>query len=1064
MPSRIEILFVIVCLVLTGVAYSKDVESSRRVAEAEFQRLTDESVQALRERMKSYVQTIIGTAAYVAASDDVTSAEFETYIRALEIDERLPSIAGLGHAVEVPDTLLDEFAREMRAEGRPDFRIRRRSDKDMHYILKFIEPAAENAKAVGLDLSFADDRVAVLQGSRATRTIQITPPVQLVQEDRSLPGFVTYMPIFTDVSQASGSPIFKGWINAPFVAENLLQGLTLGQGELYHLQVSDKTATQDALSIFDDIENASDLGAYTATQQFDQFGRSWILKFKSTTGFDAAFKSYRPILVLVAGLALTAFLVMILRSFQSRAQFLEDTARQSGLQARARAEENRSIVENAVISVLVLDVAGRILVANQAAQRCFGYTKDEIGEMHFGSLTTKITDPDENHNALGHAKDGRVLELDLQCNQWLTSDGEMRTTAIARDLTDQNKAQRELKRNKSLNDMALKGSEIGVFDIDLTTGLSDVSETWCRIMGYPEGCNGMNTQDLFLALIHPDDLGILQQADLDCIEGRSERSTAEYRLKSRDGGWRWMRSDAVVVERDSNNKALRLIGTQTDVTGLRRDRNALEASERQFRQVLANAPIGMALMDDTGSFRAVNTAFCQLTGRRESALVNGVALAELMPDDDRKTLHKSITALMQSGSASVYTAEHRILCGPDHERWGLVNVSWSFDKNVGSNLFIVQVVDITDQKRLELSKNEFVSTVSHELRTPLTSMKGALGLLTASNDNNLTEGQVRLIEIAGLNASRLTAIVNDILDLEKISSREVAFNLDEMDLAGVVETVVLEMAPFASTHDSSLRVEMSDEGLIVLADMGRTKQVLANLISNACKYSDQDSEVLIKAERLDDKAIVYIQNSGPGVPESFKNHIFKAFSQADSSDTRAKGGTGLGLNITRQIVLRHGGKIGYQSIPDGVTVFWFTMPLSETALQSTPEVAQLPVDPSCTKLAVLLVEDDPDFAATVADALDDFATVSHVKSIAAAKRLVDDAALDVVILDWGLSDGDADQLLDDILTLKPDVQVIALSADTEREADPRLFANMVKSRTDLAAVAAQVNRCQALAS
>lgn len=230
-------------------------------------------------------------------------------------------------------------------------------------------------------------------------------------------------------------------------------------------------------------------------------------------------------------------------------------------------------------------------------------------------------------------------------------------------------------------------------------------------------------------------------------------------------------------------------------------------------------------------------------------------------------------------------------------------------------------------------KDEFVSTVSHELRTPLTSIKGALGMLSHSKDSNLTISQERLIEIAGSNADRLTDIVNDILDLQGISSGQIALSLDELKLADVIETTVREMAPFALTHDNTLCVDLPDKTVSIFGDFGRTKQVLVNLISNACKFSNKNSEVLVKAERLGTMAIIYVQNTGPGVPEKFAPLVFKAFSQADSSDTREKGGTGLGLNISRQIVLRHGGQIGYESRPDGITVFWFTMPLFNSALE-----------------------------------------------------------------------------------------------------------------------------------
>jgi PAS domain S-box-containing protein len=574
----------------------------------------------------------------------------------------------------------------------------------------------------------------------------------------------------------------------------------------------------------------------------------------------------------------------------------------------------------------------------------------------------------------------------------------------------------------------------------------------------------MDTQLNFLSRIHPDDLALVKKADADCIEGRTERSNAEYRLQMPDGGWCWMRSDAVIVERDEDGKALRLIGTQTDITGLRRDRNALEASEKLFRQVLANAPIGMALMEEGGKFIGVNDAFCQLVGREQEDLLDNGQIGDLMPIEDRETVFTAITQMIKDKKSSVYTAEHRIPQPDGGERWGLFNLSWSYDRNRGGNFFITQIIDITDQKKLEILKGEFVSTVSHELRTPLTSIKGALGLLTASMNLNLDKGQARLIDIARSNVDRLTDIVNDILDLEKISSGEISFNIDDLELNDVIETTMREMSPFASTHDNTLRIDLPVDPLIILADQGRTKQVLANLISNACKYSDPNSEVVIKAERINDFAIVYVQNNGSGVPDSFRSSIFKPFSQADSSDTRTKGGTGLGLNITRQIVLRHDGQIGFKSIPGDVTIFWFTMPLSTNALGTTVAPLHSSVPLNASKLAVLHIEDDRDFAEILSGALQEIADVTHARSLATAKRIINQEQLDVVILDWRLSDGDADTLLEEIHLRQPKARIIALSADGERENDSRLFASMVKSRTELATVVAYVNQCQSIAS
>jgi len=1062
--SRFEIFLVLLCLTLTGVLYTTSLQINTNTANAEFKRLAEDNVQALQDRMAIYLQTIKGTAAFIAASDEVTHTDFAAYTKTLEIKEQLPSMSGLGLIVEVPATEIDGFVETIRAGGRPDFQVRRKSNEETHLIIKFMEPSVVNSRAIGIDVNFAPERASVLLRARDTAAPQMTPPIQLVQEDKPRPGFVMFMPILSQISGADAAPQFLGWVNAAFVAENLLQGLTSSQGELYFMQVFDKSGTQEVVSIYDGIGSAPATGKYAADFQLDQFGRTWTLTFTSSTDFDAIFKSNQPLAILVAGTSLTTILLLILRSLQNRAKNLRKLAVLRNRQIKAREEENRAIVENAVTSVIVFDDMGKILVANQAAQQCFGYTESELQALNFHALALEVKQTDGTYNAKGCTKDGSTLELDLQCNQWLTSEGKRRTTAIIRDLTEQNKAQRELKRLKALTDKALQGAEIGIFEIDLRTQRSEVSETWCRIMGYSENCNNVDTQRSFLSRIHPDDLKALEDADAACIEGRTPRSITEFRLKTIDGGWCWMRSDAVVAERDANGNALRLIGTQTDVTELRHDRNALEASELQIRKILESAPIGMAVMDEAGRFRSVNSAFCKLAGHDEEYLITHGRMSEMMPTEDCEIIRQSVRGMISAGNASIYTGEHRIGPEGDDQQWGLLNVSWSFDKNEGTNLFIAQIIDITDQKKLEKIKGEFVSTVSHELRTPLTSIKGALGLLTASEDSDFSTSQTRLIEIAKSNADRLTDIVNDILDLEKISSGEISFDFEDIELSEIVEMVAQEMAPFAVTHDSTLRLDLPPEQLSIFADVGRTKQVLANLVSNACKYSHPDSEVLVKVERLDDMAIVYVQNIGTGVPDSFKGSIFKAFSQADSSDTRAKGGTGLGLNISRQIVRRQGGQIGYESVANGITVFWFTVPLSQSAHDTGAKKFPTEVASGARKLSVLHIEDDYDFAEVVAETLHSFANVSHASSIASARVILNGPPVDAILLDWSLPDGDADNLLADLQRLQPSAKIIALSADAERPADPRLFANMVKSRTDLETVARSVFQCHPMAS
>ena len=392
-------------------------------------------------------------------------------------------------------------------------------------------------------------------------------------------------------------------------------------------------------------------------------------------------------------------------------------------------------------------------------------------------------------------------------------------------------------------------------------------------------------------------------------------------------GWRWMYSDAMPIARDENGRATRLIGTQVGITQLRHARNALEASEAQFRAVLEDAPVCMAVMDERGSFIGVNGALAQLCGYEASVLRNEVQLSDLLVRRDFVQMSRDVRNQQRKDGGKTYQDQLRLRTRNGEVRWGLFNLSWTYDKNRSENVYIAQIVDITDQKRLEQIKNEFVATVSHELRTPLTSLKGALGLLEVEEE--VPESAARLLEIARVNADRLGAIVNDILDLEKISSGDVRFEFGDTALDDLIADTVALMEPVAAAQRKTLVRHAGDHGILVHFDAGRIRQFLSHLVSNACKFSDPQTQVTLRYERQKDCAIIYVENTGPLVPEGFRAQMFEAFTQADGSDTRSKGGTGLGLNIAREIVKRQGGQIGFEQFADRRTVFWFTCPLSE---------------------------------------------------------------------------------------------------------------------------------------
>jgi signal transduction histidine kinase len=222
-------------------------------------------------------------------------------------------------------------------------------------------------------------------------------------------------------------------------------------------------------------------------------------------------------------------------------------------------------------------------------------------------------------------------------------------------------------------------------------------------------------------------------------------------------------------------------------------------------------------------------------------------------------------------------------------------------------------------------KSEFVSTVSHELRTPLTSIRGSLGLLSAGVLGEFPTQARDIIDLAQRNAVRLTALINDILDFERLESGRVEMEIDDVDLQPLFEKSMESVRPVAD--DQMISIVCAPTALRVRADADRIVQVLVNLLSNALKFSPAGSEVGVWAEaRGSNQVRIFVRDRGTGIPVEDHLRIFERFAQVETSDQRGTGGTGLGLAICKAIVEHHGGSIGVDSAPGEGSTFWFELP------------------------------------------------------------------------------------------------------------------------------------------
>lgn len=239
------------------------------------------------------------------------------------------------------------------------------------------------------------------------------------------------------------------------------------------------------------------------------------------------------------------------------------------------------------------------------------------------------------------------------------------------------------------------------------------------------------------------------------------------------------------------------------------------------------------------------------------------------------------------------------------------------------------MIDKLDQH--DKLKNEFIAVLSHELRTPLTSIKGSLDLLTDDMMCNLSAfNQQILLNLAKKNCEHLIRLINDLLDVEKIDSGHMEFLIKPLILNDLLKEATTANQPYGDHFHVKIKLIPSQENVTIEGDYDRLTQVLSNLISNAIKFSSPNKEVIISSALSKTQVEISVADNGPGIPIEFQTKIFQKFAQADPSLSRKHTGTGLGLNISKTIIERHGGTIFFKTKENQGTTFYFTLPIKQS--------------------------------------------------------------------------------------------------------------------------------------
>lgn len=474
---------------------------------------------------------------------------------------------------------------------------------------------------------------------------------------------------------------------------------------------------------------------------------------------------------------------------------------------------------------------------------------------------------------------------------------------------------------------------------------------------------------------------------------------------------------------------------------LRRANRLLLLETDQLQNLIDNVPVMLAQLDEQGCYLFANHLYRQW-GRLKDQPLRGRLPREVLPplllQEHQSRIRRCLNG--QRIQVEEVQADKRI---QDMVYQPLATVS-------GGQGVLVVGRDITESRRVETIKNEFVSTVSHELRTPLTSIIGALGLATGGALGALPEQAKTMLELAHSNSQRLKHLINDLLDMDKLVAGQMQFEMALEPVAPMIERAVQDMAVYSQEYNVTLHCEPSKQALVVEVDENRFLQIMLNLLSNAVKFSPRDSTVTITAEQQGGQVRVNVRDQGQGISQEDQGQLFQRFFQADGSNTRQRGGTGLGLAISREMAERMKGQLSVSSIEGQGSCFTLALPARSSDGQDDEAMTVSVVDQHSkgNRLLALHVEDDEDLRRVLAMVGTELAVFDGVTTLEAARQALRNNRYDLVLLDLDLPDGCGLSLLAEIESLHPAPSVVVLSGlETELPKDCHVDALLTKSRT-----------------
>jgi PAS domain S-box-containing protein len=945
-PNILTALVFLTSLLASFAMWNYAQRSAVNELQGEFDFYAQDMIDYINQRMATYVQVLYGVRALFIGTESVTREQFSTYISSLRLQQQYPGIQGLGHAPLIAHKNKNAHIQQIREQGFPVYSIKPAGERELYAPVIYIEPFSErNKKVMGYDTYREAERHAAMVQARDTDRAAVTGKLTLVQEtdEQAQSGFLVFLPLYNQgmphaTAEQRRSSIY-GWVTAVFRMGDLMSQIFDERSNQLRLSIYDGDQISDQTRMYSSSEPLTTtttpyVSRFRSIQAIQLSDRVWTVVIESTPQFETRFSNDTPVVVAFAGFVFTLLLTTLAHALVRSNRIANELAESE--------ERWRFALEGAGDGVWDWDIENSMLRFSPRWKQMLGYTEFEI-ENKFSEWEKRVH-PDDLQKTLddiqAHLKgetptyinEHRLLHKN-GCWRWILDRGmvtnrdkdgrPLRMLGTHADITDWKQSEDKFQRLSRLYSTLSHCDQAIVHSAGQNELFPQICQDAVKYGGYKLAWIGL-----------VDETRLIIKTVAHYGEG------AEY-------------LDNIVMSVDPGNPV------------------ACDPACASFRE---ECPIWYKRSDSypvSTMWQSISNKFgwkawASIPLYRNGRVIGTFNLYASDPDafdDQARELLVQMATDISFALDNFSEAQRRVKAEEE-----LVELNATLESKVkertGELMNAKELADAASQ-----AKTDFLSNMSHEIRTPLTAIVGFAEALVA-NDFNKEEHKNMTMAIVR-NGKHLQQIIDDILDLSKIEAGQI--ELEQVDTSLFEILGEIDSMLGACARDKGLDFSINYQFPLpdqIKTDPTTLKQILINLISNAIKFTVEGFvHVNVSCEQACRKINFAVIDSGIGMSHDEVDHVFDAFTQADSTTTRKFGGTGLGLSISSKLAIANGGRLTCISEQGKGSSFSLSITNKDTGRMSTvnsmDEISRKNVlqhDPEIKLLtgAILLVEDNPD--------------------------------------------------------------------------------------------------------